>query len=133
MDLPLISISIRYITALSLRSFSYVFIFRTCLRRPGFCPEPWRSWHLQVVIFHPKSWTSLTASFAFGYTLPCERAYRASAAAREAKRLVDFILSFRPQRAPLAPTWYLASQSSHLNNVLYILPASLVPFFHDDL
>ena len=34
------------------------------MRRPGWCPRAWSSWHLHVSL-HLNSWTSLSASFAF--------------------------------------------------------------------
>ena len=43
---------------------------------------------LQVLSLHSKSWTSLSASFAFYSIRPCERAWRAVKATRGAKRLV---------------------------------------------
>ena len=63
-------------------------IFFFLMRRPGSYPEACSSWHLQVVSLHIKSWTSLSASFAFCCILPCERAWRAAEAARGTKRLV---------------------------------------------
>ena len=45
--------------------FSPSFPCTMCVRRPGSFPEAWSSWHLQVVISHLKSWTSLSAPFAF--------------------------------------------------------------------
>ena len=40
------------------------------MRRPGWYPRAWSSWHLQVVNLHLKSWTSLSASFAFWRSFP---------------------------------------------------------------
>ena len=74
--MPLVSISIRYNTAPSLRPFFY--IFRACMRRSGCYPGAWSSWHSQVVSLHLKSWTSLSSSFALCYILPCERALSAA-------------------------------------------------------
>ena len=48
------------------------FVPGTCMRRPGWYPQAWSSWHLQVVSLHLISWTSLSASFAFCSILPCE-------------------------------------------------------------
>ena len=40
-------------------------VFRACMRRTGCFPGAWSSWHLQVVSLHLKSWTCLSAFFAF--------------------------------------------------------------------
>ena len=76
-DLPFVSILTRYNAAPSLRHF-YVFR-RICTRRPGCYHGAWSSWHSEVVSLHLKSWTSLSALFAFSSIIPCERAQRAEA------------------------------------------------------
>ena len=43
------------------------FVPSTCMRRPGWYPRAWSSWHLQVLSLHLKSWTSVSASFSFCY------------------------------------------------------------------
>ena len=55
-------------------SFFAFFEQGTCMRRPGWYPRAWKSWHLQVVGLPLKSWTSPLQSFAFCSILPCERA-----------------------------------------------------------
>ena len=60
--------------------------YGTCMRRPGYYPGARSSWHLQVVSLHLKSWTFLSASFAFCSILLFVRAY---CKGRERKRQVQ--------------------------------------------
>ena len=46
------------------------------MRRPGWYPRAWSSWHLHVVSLHLNSWTALSASFTFFSMLVSERSGR---------------------------------------------------------
>ena len=63
MDLPIVSISIRYTHGSVFTSFFYA--FRTCMRRPGCFPGAWSSWHLQLVGLHLKLYILRSVSYAF--------------------------------------------------------------------
>ena len=98
-----VSTSIRYNPEPSLSPRPF-YAFRTCGRRPGCYPEAWSSWHLQVVSLHLKSWTSLSASFAFCSILV--------SAGRAAKRLEG--------TATVLGTWYRsARQNSSMRRTRY--------------